>query len=58
MADWAKYRTFFWQAGVPWAHNGTERAIGRMKVRARTVMGFKTETGMLNGLWVSGMGRA
>jgi transposase-like protein len=58
MTDWAKYRTFFWQAGVPWTNNGTERAIGRMKLRARTVRGYKTEAGMLNGLWVSGMGWA
>jgi transposase-like protein len=58
MTDWAKYRTFFWQAGVPWTNNGTEQAIGRMKLRARTVRGYKTETGMINGLWVSGMGWA
>jgi transposase-like protein len=48
--DWAKYRVFDWQPQVPWTNNLTEQANGRMKMRARTVRGYKTETGMLNGL--------
>jgi transposase-like protein len=48
--DWAKYRVFDWQPQVPWTNNQTEQAIGRMKMRARTVRGYKSESGMLNGL--------
>jgi transposase-like protein len=48
--DWVKYRVFDWQPQVPWTNNLTEQAIGRMKMRARTVRGYKSEAGMLNGL--------
>jgi hypothetical protein len=41
---------------VPWTNNGTEQAIGRMKMRSRTVRGYKTPTGLLNALWVTGAG--
>ena len=34
---------------VPWTNNVTERAIGRSKVRCKTVRGYKSEDGMLNG---------
>jgi hypothetical protein len=33
--------------------NGTEQAIGRMKMRTRTVRGYKTKEGMLAGPLVS-----
>lgn len=48
--DWTKYRVFDWQPQVPWTNNLTEQANGRMKMRARTVRGYKSEAGMLNGL--------
>ncbi len=48
--NWASYRVFDWQEDVPWTNNGTEQVIGRMKMRSRTVRGYKTEDGMLNGL--------
>lgn len=48
--DWTKYRVFDWQPEVPWTNNLTEQTIGRMKMRARTVRGYKSEAGMLNGL--------
>jgi transposase-like protein len=52
--DWSKYRVFDWQPEVPWTNNTTEQAIGRMKMRARTIRGYKSEQGMLNGLlWSS-----
>ena len=38
---------------VPWTNNVTERAIGRSKIRYRTVMGYKSESGMLNGFWLT-----
>lgn len=53
---WSSYRIFDWQPEVPWTNNGTERVIGRMKVRSRTVRGYKTKSGMLAGLMVAGAG--
>lgn len=58
MEDWTKYRLFDWQPEVPWTNNATERVIGKMKMRARTVRGYKTWAGMESGLWVSGIGVA
>lgn len=51
--NWDRYTTFFHDPGLPWTNNRTEQAIGRMKMRARTVRGYKTEQGMLNGLLIS-----
>jgi transposase len=51
---WASYRVFDWQKDVPWTNNGTEQVIGRMKMRSRTVRGYKTEEGMRNALLVAG----
>ena len=51
--NWVRYTTFFHDPGIPWTNNRTEQAIGRMKMRARTVRGYKTQSGMLNGLLVS-----
>ena len=47
---WPSYCTFQSEPDVPWTNNATERAIGRMKMRARTVRGYKSWTGMHNGL--------
>lgn len=51
---WQSYCTFQHEPAVPWTNNLSEQAIGRMKMRARTVRGYKTPLGMLNGLLVSG----
>jgi hypothetical protein len=56
--NWRRFRVFDWQPGVPWTNNLTEQAIGRMKMRARTVRGYKSISGMLNGLFLAGMGLA
>jgi hypothetical protein len=56
--NWWFYRVFDWQAGVPWSNNLTEQAIGRMKMWARTVQGYKSSSRMLNGLFVADMGLA
>jgi hypothetical protein len=53
---WASYRVFDWQKDVPWTNNGTEQAIGRMKMRARTVRGYKFWQGMEAALLLSGSG--
>ena len=53
---WDSYRVFDWDKDVPWTNNGTEQAIGRMKMRSRTVRGYKTEPGLLNGLLVAASG--
>lgn len=54
--NWGHYRVFDWQPDVPWTNNGTEQAIGRMKMRARTVRGYKNWKGMRNGLMLAGSG--
>lgn len=51
---WSNYRVFCYQDDVPWTNNVTEQVIGRMKVRSRTVRGYKTKAGMLAGLMVAG----
>ena len=40
-------------AGLPETNNCTERVIGRSKVRYKTVRGYKSVDGMLNGLWLT-----
>ena len=50
---WERYTAFFHDPGIPWTNNRTEQAIGKMKMRAKTTRGYKTRSGMLNGLLVS-----
>ena len=52
--DWRSYCTFQSEPEVPWTNNATERAIGRMKMRARTVRGYKSWQGMESGLLLAG----
>jgi hypothetical protein len=52
--DWHSYCTFQSEPEVPWTNNATERAIGRMKMRARTVRGYKSWQGMASGLMLAG----
>jgi transposase-like protein len=47
---WQFYCTYQSEPEVPWTNNATERAIGRMKMRARTVRGYKSWNGMQSGL--------
>jgi hypothetical protein len=53
---WESYCIFDWQLDVPWTNNATEQVIGRMKVRSRTVRGYKTQSGLLAGLMAAGSG--
>ena len=53
---WEKYRVFAWHNDVPWTNNGTEQAIGRMKMRSRTVRGYKSWQGMRAAFLLSGSG--
>ena len=39
--------------GLPETNNCTERVIGRSKIRYKTVRGYKSVDGMLNGLWLT-----
>jgi transposase-like protein len=48
--DWHDYCTFQSEPEIPWTNNATEQAIGRMKMRARTVRGYKSWPGMNSGL--------
>jgi hypothetical protein len=51
---WERYILFVHDPGIPWTNNGTEQVIGRMKMRARSVRGYKNWQGMKSGLMVSG----
>jgi len=51
---WERYIQFVDDPGIPWTNNGTEQVIGRMKMRARTVRGYKNWQGMQSGLMISG----
>ena len=55
---WESYRVFDWQKEVPWTNNGTEQVIGRMKMRSRTVRGYKSWQGMWAALLLAGSGAA
>lgn len=51
---WANFCAFYTDPAIPWTNNGTEQVIGRMKMRARTVRGYKTWPGMQTGLLLAG----
>jgi len=53
---WRSYILFDQDPEVPWTNNLTEQAIGRMKMRARTVRGYKTWQGMHTGMMLAGTG--
>ena len=53
---WERYRVFYWHNDVPWTNNGTEQTIGRMKMRSRTVRGYKSWLGMWAAFHLSGSG--
>lgn len=55
---WESYRLFDWQPDVPWTNNSTEQVIGRMKMRSRTVRGYKSWQGMWAALLLAGSGAA
>jgi hypothetical protein len=54
--NWGRYTTYKRIVGVPRTNNGTERVIGMMQMRNRTVRGYKSEGGMVSGLMLSGSG--
>jgi len=54
--NWRRYRVFDYDRQVPWTNNLTGQTIGRMKMRSRTVRGYKSKPGMLNALMLVGMG--
>jgi transposase-like protein len=51
---WENYCTFYSDPEIPWTNNCTEQVIGRMKMRARTVQGYKTWPGIPTGLMLTG----
>lgn len=53
---WDSYRVFDKHLDVPWTNNDTEQAIGRMKMRSRTVRGYKSWYGMWAALMLTGSG--
>jgi hypothetical protein len=53
---WDSYRVFAWHNDVPWTNNVTEQAIGRLKMRSRTVRGYKSWQGMFVAFLLTGSG--
>jgi transposase-like protein len=53
---WDSYRVFAWHNDVPWTNNATEQAIGRLKMRSRTVRGYKSWQGMFVAFLLTGSG--
>jgi transposase-like protein len=53
--DWQRYCVFQSEPHVAWTNNFTERVIGKMKMRARTVRGYKSRQGMQAGLLLAGL---
>ena len=51
---WSNYCFFQSEPQIPWTNNVTEQAIGRMKMRARTLRGYKSWQGMEAGLLLAG----
>ncbi len=51
--QWAKYRLWLVEPGVPSTNNRTAQAIGKLKMRARTVRGFKTFGGVESALFLT-----
>lgn len=52
--NWSGFCAFYTDPAIPWTNNGTEQVIGRMKMRARTVRGYKSWPGMQTGLMLAG----
>ncbi len=55
---WPSYRVFDWDKDVPWTNNGTEQVIGRIKMRSRSVRGYKSWQGMHAAAMLAGSGIA
>lgn len=43
---WSGYRLYMEKGDVPSTNNGTERAIGKLKIRSRSVRGYKSDAGI------------
>ncbi len=56
--NWHRYRVFDCQPKVPWTNNDTEQIIGKLKMRSRTVRGYKSIRCKLTALLLSGLGCA
>lgn len=52
---WHSYRVAASRADVPTTNNRAEQAIGRLKVRSRTVRGYKSVAGLLHGCALAGV---
>jgi len=55
---WQSYRVFDWDKDVPWTNNRTEQVIGRIKMRSRTVRGYKSWRGTHAAAMLAGSGMA
>lgn len=53
--QWHSYRVAASRSEVPRTNNRSEQAIGRLKMRARTVRGYKSSDGLRNGCALAGV---
>lgn len=53
--QWQSYRVAARRSEVPRTNNRSEQAIGRLKMRARTVRGYKSGDGLRNGCALAGL---
>jgi hypothetical protein len=44
--QWHRYRQYAERSDVPTTNNGTERAIGKLKMRSSSMRGYKSEVGI------------
>ncbi|HEX7567407.1 MAG TPA: hypothetical protein VF355_02450 [Anaerolineaceae bacterium] len=51
---WPSFCTFYANQAIPWTYYGNEQVVGRVKMRDRTVRGYKTWPGMQTGLMLAG----
>ena len=54
--NWRRYRVFDYDRQVPWTRNLPEETLGRMKMRSRTVRGYKSKPSKLSALMLVGLG--
>lgn len=52
---WQSYRVAAMRGDVPSTNNRSEQAIGRLKMRSRTVRGYKSAAGLLHGCALAGV---
>lgn len=53
---WSKYRLYLSEVGIPGTNNLTEQVVGRLKIRSKSVRGYKAWVGVEAGLFLANCG--